>query len=340
MAERYYISEYANWNPPHGGIGNHDIEVVLEREGYVPIRFPAAEGRGPLPKIQRVIHLVRTISTVPRGATVVFQHPTYAHMSAWAVKALNRGGRRLICMVSDIDGLKDRDEALLKKELVFFRRFRHFIVHNPAMLGWFRTQGIDGRFASLGLFDYLSKAVSQVREVSFEVTYAANLDHRPFVRKLKELNEPCPKLHFHVYGATEDPALFQGQNMTYQGSMAAYDMPANMKGSFGLIWEGDSLSTLQGGYSEYLRYISPHKLSMYIASGMPVVCHPDMAIAGFVRDKGIGLMVTDLRQLQGELEKIDGELYGRMRSNCLAMRDAVVEGRHLPDALDALLTGA
>lgn len=337
MADRYFISEYADWRPAHGGIGNHDIEVILEREGFKPIRFPAADSLGPLAKIRRSLHLLRLVVSLPSDAVIAFQHPLDARMSALAVNALNRGKRKLLCIVSDIDGLKDEDGGLLKKERRQFLKYRHFIVHNPVMEDWFRKQGIRGKFASLDLFDYLAIGVAAPRELSLDIAYAGNLAFRPFVTRLSALSTSCPNLRFHIYGDRGMTAAQRGNHVSFHGSVEAHEMAARIRGSFGLIWEGDSLERLSGGFSAYLRYISPHKLSMYIAAGMPIICHPDMAIAGFVRDHGIGLLVTDLHLLESQLRSIDGELYAKMRDNCLALRPGIVGGWHLRDAVATLL---
>jgi hypothetical protein len=337
LAKRYFLSEHAGQKPMHGGIGNHDIDVILEREGYEPIRFPSATSFGPLAKLKRFGFLCRMLMNLPADAIIAFQYPVDAKMAEWAIRAINNGRRKIICIVTDIDGIKDSNEKKLKKDLERLKKFRNFIVHNPSMQRWLQEHGVKGKFACLGLFDYLTTAEPALREHSLEVIYAGNLGYRPFLKRLHELEARCPNVQFHLYGPAGSIDLSTGGNIVYHGISEAHELPPKLVGSYGLIWEGDSIATLHGGFSEYLKYISPHKLSMYIAAGIPVICHPEMAIAGFVTGEGIGIAVTDLSYLEYLLAGIGVEQYETMRNHCLRLRPRVIAGRCLAAAMTELL---
>jgi len=321
----------------HGGIGNHDIDVILEREGYRPIRFPSGNSSGPLAKLKRLGFLCHLVMTLPSDAVIAFQYPVDAKMAEWALNVLNNRRRKIICIVTDIDGIKDSDEKKLKQDLKRLKKFRYFIVHNPFMQQWLQQYGVEGTFSRLILFDYLTTEEPVVRERSFDVIYAGNVAYRPFVNQLHTLAANSPQMRFHIHGPVGDLDVKQGTNLSYHGVSDAHSLPSRLEGSYGLIWEGDSISSLQGGFAEYLKYISPHKLSMYIAAGIPVICHPKMAIAGFVTGEGIGFTVTDLAYLEYLLAGISAEQYEMMRKNCLRLRPRVTEGQCLAEAMKDLL---
>ena len=50
-----------------------------------------------------------------------------------------------------------------------------------------------------------------------------------------------------------------------------------MEGSFGLVWDGISVETCAGVYGEYLKVNNPHKTSLYLASGIPVIIWKEAA---------------------------------------------------------------
>ena len=53
----------------------------------------------------------------------------------------------------------------------------------------------------------------------------------------------------------------------------------NSKGSFGLIWEGDSIEKPSGSLGRYIQYISHHKLSLYILAKLPIIVAASAATA-------------------------------------------------------------
>src|SRR5689334_10258955 len=123
-AQRYFISEYANEYFFHGGIGIIDAEKILERNGFMPIRQPYHNSFSIRAKLARLWYSFKILSSVKKDATVVFIHPLHARLNKWLCRRLAKKVSRCICIIGDIDGLKDGNDALLKKELDEFSHFK------------------------------------------------------------------------------------------------------------------------------------------------------------------------------------------------------------------------
>ena len=95
----------------------------------------------------------------------------------------------------------------------------------------------------------------------------------------------------------------QYPNINYHGSFGVDEIPSKLTRGFGLVWDGDSLDGCRGQSGQYLRYNNPHKLSLYLSSGLPVVIWTGAAEAGFVREHGVGLCVDSLNDLEVQQEE-------------------------------------
>ncbi|RKW11724.1 MAG: glycosyl transferase, partial [Catonella sp.] len=97
---------------------------------------------------------------------------------------------------------------------------------------------------------------------------------------------------------------------------------------------GDSIDECNGPFGNYLRYNNPHKLSLYIASGLPVIVWRQAALAGFVEERGLGLVVDSLREISLILAKLDQTTYHTYAQNCLSLSQELRSGLYSQNALD------
>lgn len=74
------------------------------------------------------------------------------------------------------------------------------------------------------------------------------------------------------------------------------------------MWDGDGINGCSGNTGEYLRYNNPHKLSLYMVSGLPVVIWSKAAEAEFVINNKVGVVVDDINDFNDVFDKIDEKL--------------------------------
>src|SRR5690349_17051501 len=104
----FYVEEYPSENIFHGGIGNMDAEKIFLELGFRALVFPHRQNFSFRAKCERLVFLIKTLSSLPSGSIIIYQFPLYATLDRWLIHALSRRKKfTLICFITDIDGLKD-----------------------------------------------------------------------------------------------------------------------------------------------------------------------------------------------------------------------------------------
>jgi len=193
-----------------------------------------------------------------------------------------------------------------------------------------RAMGYEGGIVELGLFDYLlpheeRRAIHHAGVVS----YAGNFVKSAFVRDLGDV----PSLKFELAGLPEVPEEDLPSNAVYQGAFPADVVPFRLSGTWGLVWDGVSIDTCAGKDGSYLRFNCPHKASMYIAAGLPLVVWEESAIAPYVAKEGIGICVSSLGNAAEVIAGMPEADYVRMLENVARVRADIVSGAHLRSAM-------
>src|SRR5690606_37867668 len=151
-----------------------DAERILLSEGYRPLMLPHQDNFSWLAKGARFLSLFKMVIKVRKGADIVFLYPGYARLAQLLVRLLLRYRKdvRLICYLTDIDGIKDGDDSKLKKEISFFKRLKYFIVHNVRMKQWLNENVGTVQSVETDFFDFLSSPSVQPRIISPSIVFA------------------------------------------------------------------------------------------------------------------------------------------------------------------------
>jgi hypothetical protein len=88
-----------------------------------------------------------------------------------------------------------------------------------------------------------------------------------------------------------------------------------------------------GNTGEYLRVNTSHKLSLYLASGLPVIIWDEAAMAEFVLENDVGLVVSSLYQLEEKLGEVSEEDYFRYASNARKIGQRLRNGEYTKAAI-------
>ncbi|MCW0154617.1 hypothetical protein OIS37_15920 [Lactiplantibacillus plantarum] len=258
-------------------------------------------------------------------AEVVFQYPIYSKtFTRFLLPVLRLVTQRRIVMIHDLEMLRSDQEAK-DTELNFLNSFDYVIAHNNKMKSFLVSQGVKKTIISLGLFDYLTDEVIN-NQLKKNITFAGNLKKAKFLTKLNsqatvELFGPNP---FEKYPT----------NIHYNGQFTPDELPKHLDGWFGLIWDGDSPLTGEGVFGKYMRVNNPHKASLYMSIGIPVIVWKDAAIADFVLENGVGLAVSSLEQLDNVLANVTAESYEKMRNSALVISRRVRDGYYTRKAIE------
>ena len=290
----------------------------------------------------------RTLAVAQSGDAVIVQFPL-DHHSLLAKKpfaAARTRGVDIILLIHDLDFIRlstGNDKTLAGKirvraeELSLLELASKLIVHNERMKTEIvRSCGIaPEKIVTLQIFDYLipdDTTRAAAGGPAQPVIIAGNL------RKGKAdyvYERPCG-VKFNLYGAGyEDNGR---SNVRYQGTFTPEELVSNLSGSFGLVWDGDSAQTCQGPYGSYLRLNNPHKTSLYLASGLPVIIWDQAALAPFVLEQGVGIAVSSLDELAVALESLSDEEYAQMRNRAQDLSSKLRTGHFTRRAIEQAIS--
>jgi len=232
---------------------------------------------------------------------------------------------RLQCLVHDLETLR-RSGKLGAREISRLGRFHEIIVHTDAMRTLLQQGGIPrNKMKVLTFFDYLAEASPDRRTLSYNICFAGNLGKSGFVKELTSLH--CDRLCFRLYGINF-PDMQQNDNIHYEGVFAPDDIKG-IKGSWGLVWDGDSLDTCTGMMGNYLRFNSSHKISLYLALGMPLIVWSESSVASLVKHENIGVAVSSLADVEKVIDGIDPAQYKAMLENVAVYSSKIRSGQML-----------
>lgn len=286
------------------------------------------------------------------GDHVLLQYPLLG-INKWLryfAGLLRSRGCKLICLVHDLDALRQVHHAWsLAEEVDRLNAFDLVIVHNENMKALLQQKGLKVEMRCLELFDYLvPEAVSNFLSSKFltntppeglaqhqaagtlkRIAFAGNLGKSIFLSKLGQLQG----LHFVLYGPGFD-ALQTGDNLEWAGSFDADILPAKLQADFGLVWDGEAIDACTGFLGQYLQYNNPHKASMYLLAGLPLIAPTSSAIGAFIRAHGVGITVASLAELPLILGRLQHVEYQQMIAAIQPLALKIASGSFLKQALD------
>lgn len=354
--KRYYLKERDALEENRKNAGSkarNDVEVILESLGYEPVDVVI-----PYRKVKTVLGAVTTtisnyrffrkqLKDLDKGDELLMQFPPRSHSALFPrlIKKLRRRGVIVTFLVHDLETMryKDTSELPLMKRLRIYleetsliRTADFIICHNKKMKGYLIDQGLpEHALIPLGIFDYLTqydpgeKAADRLSEVGNRVLIAGNLSPEKCVY-LNDLQN-VEGVHFNLYGVGYKDL---GQdNVTYMGSFLPDELVGELNGDFGLVWDGTSIETCTGNFGNYLRLNDPHKLSLYLTAGIPVVVWSEAAVADFVRAENVGIAVPSLTELGEAIRNLSVTDYETMRTNALRISEKTRSGHYLKTAL-------
>jgi len=246
------------------------------------------------------------------------------------VKKLGKGN---ILLIHDLNSIRyhrgDETDVL--------DSYRYIIVHNERMKQYLIERGIDSKkLFVLELFDYCCnfEASKNTKEVDFKqlkIVFAGNLipAKAPF---LYQLDSKKMNYILNVYGVGIQDDI--NEKIKYKGSFLPEELPSNLDGNLGLVWDGNKDETDENeGFKNYTKYNNPHKLSCYLAADLPVIVWKKAAIADFVQKYNVGYVINDVE----EISTLDFSDYFEKKQNAKKIGERVRNGFYTKRVLDVIL---
>lgn len=345
--DRFQIVEVSTKQANAGTKAPEDVTTIAKKLNFEPFYIRLNNSKpGLLNKIRRQLQFFCNWEDVYKSAKedsiILLQHPFYTrHLNRepTLLRLKKRKHVHFICVVHDVDELRVSDTPRPYKTEKYFRREFELmmqiadvlIVHNTVMRDFFVQRGFDkSRIVVLEIFDYLRSGTNRKMPI-FEksITIAGNLNPRKsgYISGLPKI--ACK---FYLYGPNY--GLEESDNITYGGVLSPEQVPEVLTKGFGLIWDGNTIETCKGGTGEYLRYNNPHKLSLYLSSGLPVIIWKDAAEAKFVCENGVGYTIDSLCEIPELMKKISESDYEKISKNVRNVSEKLTAGKYMKRALD------
>ena len=345
---RLYHTVYRQWDEKRqmtaGPKGMGDIYEIIEGCGIESVEIPTHRSNTKLSirervEQQRAVYRIweQACERLQDGDTLIVDIPLQERFIGFGriIRNLRRRGVRIVVLICDLESIRNslslkagwlKAEAIKKTEMELMESAELILAHNDRYTEKLRELGIEARVEVFEIFDYLApdfeidKANEKNEGRDGAIVIAGNLD--PL--KSAYLDNLPRGTRFNLYGVN-----YKGEestNVSYKGAFSPEELMHNMEGSYGLVWDGDSAETCSGRYGEYMRYNNPHKTSLYLAAGMPVIVWSEAAIAEFITENDCGFTVASLDEIEGIISTISEERYAELKRNAEAAGEKLREG--------------
>ena len=325
-----------------------DVGDILEMLNYKPIVISVNRQNrinvGILRKLYYHYRVYRNwtkkTKRLKNGDTLILQYPIVDHTVLCGVfgRRLKKRGVRIVLLVHDLSLLRDLSKdkksniRVILEERKLLDLADRIIVHNSKMKARLKKMINPERMIPLEIFDYLipeyENNLTKERGKDLPIAIAGNLKKE----KAGYIYRLPAETSFNLYGTGYISK--NKDNISYMGSFLPEDLPFQLDGSFGLVWDGAESETCTGLYGNYLRYNNPHKTSLYLASDMPVIIWSKAALADFVVKNKIGITVDSLDDIKNTIESLSEKNYSEMLDNVKVMGERLRGGELTKRALE------
>lgn len=312
-----------------------DINSILSKAGFEVWNIQA-DFNSKFSKLNYLLtklHRKFNLKTLANVEEVVIQYPLSSILNKIIINKIRKySNAKIILIIHDLEALRVErgNSSKSAKEIELLNDCDGLVVHNISMKNWLIKEKINKPMSIIGLFDYLNpQPINNSFEYKGTICFAGNIDKSKFLKKINLTNH---KLELFGVTKTKD---FQN-SIIYKGSYLPDQLPKHLTQNFGLVWDGNSTFTCDGIYGEYMRFNNPHKTSLYISSGIPVIIWDKAALAPVIKKYHIGLTVKSLDSLDEILDNVSQEEYKKMKQNTVQLAQKLREGVNTIDSINKL----
>lgn len=315
-------------NHSSGIIANQYTAKSVSELGFRILHYPRFNGAElrEVTQAERHERLEALLDVVRPGDTVIIQYPLWVNYFNFELEFVRylRDERKanVVALVWDIiswvaDG-RQRDYSN-DGSLRILNEFDLVIAANDKMIGRLRKEGnVKSPMLSMDLSDFVYNGPVKKHSFDRQIYYVATGIDSAFIDEYKATTP------INFIG----PSAIDGELPAYMkllGRMENGEIPFNLDGGFGLLYYPAGAQKYKGMH-EYGKFNNPMKLSLYLASGLPVVTLSSTAHAKWIRDREIGLVIDDLSELDEAINSVTQDRYDQMVENLKPWQAAVSNG--------------
>lgn len=336
-----------------GSKAREDAEQILKSEGFIiktinvkSINKSLNSLLLELPSIKKQIKII--MNEIDRNSLLVIQYP-WIYLSYGFAKEIrklaNKRNINCVALIHDLNLFRTGSiftKAYYKffvREIDFLNNFDYIIVHNNVMRSLLEEKGIDStKIIVLELFDYLAdfknERLFNINDKN-KINIAGNLSKEKagYIYRINELENQ--DFQIELYGPKFAGKV--GKNIKYNGIVPPEKLTDVINYGYGLIWDGKSINTCEGNFGKYLTINNPHKFSLYMACGIPVIIWEKAALADFVKVNQVGITISSLDEINSKLKQITTDEYKKLLNNVSLVQEKVLNGQYLKSAVNEII---
>ena len=276
------------------------------------------------------------MASISFGDIVIFQSPTWNgwEFDAEFVAKLKDLRVKLVIFIHDVIPLMFRDNAyLMPTYMEMFNQADVIIAPSQQMVNrlceagltveksWFKNFGII-LITSVWTNQYLKK----------EIFFAGSLTRFP------ELQNWVYETPLRVFA--NEPKSNPEANLVIEGWKRNEELLMELsKGGFGLVW---NTQYNDGENVDYYEMNISHKLSTYLAAGIPVIVPNTLSNSHLIEERGLGFAVNSLEEANQLVQNMAPESYQEISSRAqgfaFLLKEGYITKKLLIDAINFLFT--
>ena len=254
---------------------------------------------------------------------VFWQYPIYINkpfqLEKEYISSIHKRGAKVIALIHDVDYLRGWQDSI--PEALFF--FDGIITPSKNMSEELRSWGIVSPITEMGPYTFITK-VHKPSYFSKDVYYCGST----YSWKTSFLSSI--DFNLNVYGSIGKKVNLNNK-VKYLGELGTNELVSSLTKGYGFIWDEEVSSKTK--LKEYLAYNLPYKLSLYIASGIPIICKKHTNVGDFVEKQHIGFTVNSMSEIKLQLLNQTVADYSKYLKNLEYIYKSVVDGKYLWDGI-------
>lgn len=329
-----------------------DVNAILKKNGYKIKYIDIKPVKNNLDLFKNINYcynqLKEILKNIPHNSVLIFQYPfdSMNYKFSLSIKdTCSKKKIKTIVLIHDLNSLRTSSKIgkiyykYYIREFKFLNNFDYVICHNAKMKEYLQINNIKSeKLVSLELFDYLisnSKTENILAHDYKRVVIAGNLSKEKsgYVYKLNEMK--FNNYLYNLYGINYINEI--DSRIKYCGTFKSDKPNTHIYTGFGLVWDGISYNECSGYFGKYLQWNNPHKFSLYIACGIPVIVWSKSALSEFVTENKIGICVESLEELDEFFRKLTKKQYQEYCKNVSKIKNDVTKGNFLIHAIKKCL---
>lgn len=311
-----------------------DVSTIAKHHDYLPLDLFRYDDNGESDESQ-IARIDGITAGVNPGDLIVYQYPSLNsyRFENHFIDQMHLRGISVIIFIHDVDTWRFpyiRDQF---DEMAYFNKADGLIVHGQPMADRLYEEGVTAPMVDHLLLDYLDDKHQwdkyEIKPEAFErkLVMAGNLFKSQFLVHW-DLDTPIT-----TFGVTDDELadyLNANSKVTYGGGLFQWDLIEKMPRAFGLAWDNN----LDGRpYGDYTHYNHPHKVSLYLSHGMPVIISKSSAVAPFIESNHLGFTINDIHEADAIVQEIPDDTLAETLAQTARIGRLLREGWFTANAL-------